>query len=91
MQQLLINIQNLAKRYLHFDLICLAFLGYATAIILSQDHYLIRILTYFPLLILLLIALVTLLFIPQQIKDIYAKTLLFISTLTTVLLSVWIV
>ena len=91
MQQLLTKIHSLAERYLHFDLICLTFIGYAAAIILSQDHYLIRILTYFPLLLLLLITLITLLFIPQQIKDIYAKTLLFISTLTAVLLSVWII
>ncbi|MDJ0516769.1 MAG: hypothetical protein QNJ74_11130 [Trichodesmium sp. MO_231.B1] len=91
MQQLLKDLKTWAEKYLHFDLICLFFIGYATAIILSEDNYIVRALTYFPLLLLLLTALITLLFTPQQIKVIYAKTLLFIITLTTVLLSVWIV
>ena len=91
MQQLLNQFIQWIQKYLHFDLICLALIGYSTAIILSEDHYLIRILTYFPLLLILLIALVTLLFVPTQIREIYTKTLLFISTLTAVLLSVWII
>jgi len=91
MQQLLSHLKTWIEKYLHFDLICLFFIGYATAIILSIDHYIIRVLTYFPLLLLLLTALVTLIFIPQQNKQIYAKTLLFVGTLTIVLLSVWII
>ena len=91
MQQLITQLKTSIEKYLHFDLICLFFIGYATAIILSTDHYIIRVLTYFPLLLLLLTALITLLFIPQQIKEVYAKTLLFVGTLTAVLLSTWIV
>ncbi len=91
MQQPIAQLKTLIEKYLHFDLICLFFIGYATAIILSKDHYLVRVLTYFPLLLLLLAALITLLFIPQQIKEIYAKTLLFVGTLTAVLLSAWII
>ena len=91
MQQLLSHFKTWIEKYLHFDLICIFFIGYATAIILSVDHYIIRVLTYFPLLLLLLTALITLIFIPQQIQQIYAKTLLFVGTLTIVLLSVWII
>ena len=91
MQQLLSHLKTWIEKYLHFDLICLFFIGYATAIILSVDHYIIRVLTYFPLLLLLLIALITLIFIPPQIREIYSKTLLFVGTLTAIWISVWII
>ena len=91
MQQLLSQLKTWSEKYLHFDLICLFFIGYATAIILSTDHYIIRILTFFPLLLLLLIDLVAILFLPEKIKEIYSKTILFVSALTAVLLSVWII
>lgn len=91
MQQLLSKFNHWVEKYRHFDLICLTIIGYAAAIILSEDHYTIRILTYFPLLLLLLITLTISFFIPQQIREIYHKTLLFVGTLTAALLLVWIV
>ena len=91
MQQLLNKLYHWAGKYLHFDLFFLATIGYSTAIILSIDHYIIRVLTFFPLLLLLLIDLVAILFLPEKLKEIYSKTTLFISALTAVLLSVWII
>ncbi|NES64317.1 MAG: hypothetical protein F6K24_03095 [Okeania sp. SIO2D1] len=91
MQQILNQLKKWGEKYLHFDLISLFLIGYATAIILSIDNYIIRILTFFPLLLLLLVDLVILLFAPEKLREIYSKTTLFICTLTAALLLVWII
>ncbi len=91
MQAIVSRLIHTLEKLIHFDLITLTILGLSATILLAEHHYIISVFLYFPLVIACGIAIVFLLFLPQQIKGFYSYSLLFGISLTLTIITFWIV